>query len=91
MEEERVGTIIHYWPKAGAAQVELEKNVLHVGDVIRIRGRNHDFVQEIESMEIDHVAMPEGHPGEYVAIAVLEPVHEGDEVVIIRQGESFVM
>jgi hypothetical protein len=84
MSEERVGRIVHYWPKAGAAQIELDHSALHVGDVIHIRGRGHEFKQEVLSLEIDHRSKSEGWPGEHVAIAVMEPVHVSDEVWIVR-------
>lgn len=84
-EEERIGTIVHVWPKAGAAQVELLGTPLRVGDRIRIRGHGHDFVQEVFSLEVDHVAREEGTPGDLVAIAVMQPVHEKDEVFRVRK------
>ena len=85
MPEEKIGTIVHYWPKAGAAQVELEHGIVQVGDQIRIRGHGRDFVQEILSLEIEHRSKSEGYPGEHIAIAVDQPVHERDEVFIIRR------
>jgi translation elongation factor EF-1alpha len=84
MNEEKIGTIVHYWPKAGAAQVELDHGIVQVGDRIRIRGKDHVFEQEILSLEIDHVSKSEGYPGEFVAIAVDEPVREKDEVWVVR-------
>lgn len=87
MSEEKIGTVLHYWPRAGAAQVELDHGVVQVGDRIRIRGHGHEFEQEILSLEIDHVAKTEGYPGEFVAIAVDQPVHERDEVWIVRRSK----
>lgn len=87
MEGQRIGRIVHYWPRAGAAQVELQNHALRIGDVIRIKGHGHDFVQEVESMEIERRSRPVGRPGEHVAIAVMEPVHEADEVYIVHRGE----
>lgn len=84
--EKRIGKIIHYWPRAGAAQIELDETPLHVGDQLHIRGRDHEFVQSVESLEIDHVSKQEGWPGEFVALAVTQPVHENDEVWLVRQG-----
>jgi len=84
MPEEKIGRIIHYWPRAGAAQIELERHVIHVGDKIRIQGHGHDFTQRVSSLEIDHVARPQGAPGEFVAIAVNQPVKEGDEVRLVE-------
>ena len=79
-EGERIGRVFHFFPRAGAAQLELDAGTLRVGDRIRIRGHGHDFVQEVFSLEVDHVAREQGGPGELVAIAVMQPVHEKDEV-----------
>ena len=83
--EEPIGRIIHYWPKAGSAQVELHEAVLKVGDKLHIKGHGHEFIQVVESLEIDHRAKSEGWPGEHVANAVMEPVRENDEVFRIRE------
>ena len=81
MREEKIGKIIHFWPKAGAAQVELEEGrPIHLGDRVHIVGHGHDFVQTIESLEINHMAKSEGWPGEHVAVAVMEQVRDGDVV-----------
>ena len=85
MSEDKIGVIVHYWPKAGSAQIELDHGVVQVGDAIRIRGHGREFVQEIHSLEIDHRSKSEGYPGEHIAIAVDQPVHERDEVFIIRR------
>ena len=37
-----------------------------------------------QSLEIDHVSKQEGWPGEFVALAVAQPVHEDDEVWLVR-------
>jgi hypothetical protein len=85
MREEMLGKIIHFWPRVGAAQVELEEGrPIHVGDRVRIVGHGHDFVQTVESLEINHTAKSEGWPGEHVALAVMEQVHDGDVVYRIN-------
>ena len=92
MAEEKIGTIIHYWPRAGAAQVELDHGIVQVGDRIKIRNRGgEEFEQEIRSLEIDHVSKSEGYPGEFVAIAVDQPVHEKDEVFVIREAKHAML
>lgn len=83
--EARIGTITHVWRKAGAAQVSLDGATLRVGDVVRIRGRGHDFVQEVLSLEVDRVACEAATPGEPAAIAVMQPVRERDEVFMLRR------
>ena len=85
MPEEKIGTIIHVWPKAGAAQIELDHGVLQVGDRLRIKGHGHDFVQDVLSLEVEHRSRSEGFPGEHIAVAMDQPVRERDEVFIIRR------
>lgn len=85
MPEEKVGIVIHYWRKAGAAQIELDHGVVQVGDRIRIKGHGHEFEQDVQSLEIDQRSKSEGYPGEHIAIAVDQPVHAKDEVFIIRR------
>jgi len=84
MPEERIGKVIHFWPRVGAAQIELFEHALHVGDRVRIRGHGSDFVQAVESLEIEHVAKSEGWPGEHVALEVHQAVHDGDEVFLLK-------
>ena len=85
MPEEKIGTIVHNWRRAGAAQIELDHGVVQVGDRIRIRGHGHEFEQEIESLEVEHRSKTEGFPGEHIAVAVDQPVHIKDEVFLIRK------
>lgn len=85
MPEEKIGTIVHYWPKAGAAQIELEHGILQVGDRLKIRGRGGEFEQEVESLEVERRAKSEGFPGEHIAVQMDRPVRERDEVFIVRR------
>lgn len=85
MVEERIGTIEHYWPRVQAAAINLEGHDIHHGDRIHIRGRDHDFEQEVDSIQIDHEPREEAHPGEPAAIHVAERVREKDEVFLVRE------
>lgn len=85
MPEEKIGVVVHYWAKAGAAQIELDHGILQVGDRLRIRGRGREFVQEVQSLEVERRAKTEGFPGEHIALGVDQPVRERDEVFIIRR------
>jgi len=84
MVEERIGEVAHYWPRAHAAELRVEDAVVRVGDRLRIRGHGHDFVQTVTSIEVDHRPRNVGHPDEHFAIHVENPVHERDEVLLVR-------
>jgi len=80
MEEGKlVGKIVHYFSKIGVAVVEL-CDTLKVGDKIKIVGKDVDFTQEVESMEVDHKKVQEAKAGEKVGMKVSQKVKEGFEV-----------
>jgi len=79
-----IGKITHYFSKIGVAVVEL-KDKLKIGDKIRIVGGNTDFVQEVESMEVEHQKLEEAKAGESVGIKVSQKVREGYKVYKILE------
>ena len=77
--EELIGEATHYFPHVEAAVFKLTTQ-LQVGDTIHIAGHTTDFVQTIESMQIDRADVESAGPGDDVAILVAEKVREGDHV-----------
>lgn len=84
MTEELIGRVTHYWPRVHAAEIALQDAVLHVGDRVHIHGRDHDVVQSVDSIEVEHTRRPDARPGEPVAIGVADRVRRGDEVWLVR-------
>ena len=83
-EEERVGTVTHYFRQVNVGAVALEE-VVELGDVLHFRGHTTDFRQSITSMEVDHESVEVAGPGDEVAIRVEERVREGDEVYRVEE------
>ncbi len=79
-EEKRIGVVTHYFGKLTVAIIKIEKEGLKVGDTVHIKGRTSDFIQEIESMELEHKAIQKAKVGESVGIKVSEHAREGDVV-----------
>lgn len=77
--EVEIGKITHYFSKIKVAVVEL-KDTLKVGDKIHIKGNTTDFVQEVESMQINHKDIKEANPGDDVGLKVKDKVRDGDKV-----------
>lgn len=86
MPEKRVGKVEHYYPKAKAAAVGLERD-LHVGDEIHIVGHGDDVRKKVTSMQLNHVPIQGAHAGEHVGIGLATKVHEGDDVLLV-DGQS---
>jgi hypothetical protein len=53
---------------------------LRVGDVIHIRGHTTDFIQKVESLEVNHAPLTEVGPNEEFGLKVVEHVREHDAV-----------
>lgn len=81
-EEVLVGRVTHVFSRIGVAVVKLT-GTMRVGDAIRIRGKNSDLTQKVESMQIQHKAVLEAKPGEEVGLRVEGKVREGDGVYIV--------
>jgi len=77
-----IGKIKHYFDQIQVAAM-IPTKILKVGDTIKISGHGKELVQKIESMQIEHVAVPSAKKGQDVAFKVTQPVKEGDEVELI--------
>ncbi len=83
MAEKKIGRVVKYFSKAGAAAVELEGENLKIGDAVIFRGHSTDFSQTIDSMQIDNQPIEEARPGDSVGIKVKERVRPNDEVILV--------
>ena len=85
MGEERIGRVTHYFSKVGVAVIELEKGTLKVGETIHISGHTTDFVQKIDSIEIDNEKVPEVKQGDSFGVKVDEKVRDNDDVYKVTE------
>lgn len=84
--EEEIGRVTHYFPKIGVAVIEVTTESLKVGETIRIKGHTSDFTQSVESLQKEHLSIPEITKGDSAGMKVKEHVREGDKVFKIKDG-----
>jgi hypothetical protein len=77
--ETPIGVVTHYWSHLGVAGVHLSAP-LDVGDRIHIHGHTSDVEQRVNSIELDHRAIPHADANADVGIAVADHVREHDAV-----------
>ena len=77
--EIEVGRVTHYFSHLNVAVLALTGD-LKIGDTIHILGHVTDFSQPVGSMEINHHKMTVVKPGDDIALQVVEPVREHDQV-----------
>ena len=77
--EIKIGQITHFYNRISVGVLELTDK-LDLGDKIHILGHTTDFIQNVTSMEIDHKKVPSVGPGDEVALKLIEPVRNGDDI-----------
>ena len=80
MADQFIGTVIHQWRQVKAALITLADGELQLGDTIHIKGHTTDFVQTLESMQVDHEPVDSARAGDEVAIGVTDRVRVQDRV-----------
>ena len=79
-DEVKIGQVSHYFRKISVAAVDLTDGGLSVGDTIHVEGYTSDFIQKIESMQIDNSSVTQAEKGSSVGIRVVEHARVGDVV-----------
>ncbi len=88
-DKEEIGIVFKFFVKPCVAAINITTGELAVGDTIQIKGETTDFMQTIESMEIDNVKVDKVTSGQGVGIKVKERVRPNDKVYKIKEeGES---
>jgi translation initiation factor IF-2 len=80
MAEEEIGHITHYFPKINVAVIEVTAGSIKVGETIRIKGHTSDFTQTVDSLQQEHLQVPEIKTGGSAGLKVKDHVREGDKV-----------
>jgi translation elongation factor EF-1alpha len=84
--EEQIGRITHFFSKINVAVIEVTTGSLKVGETIHIKGHTSDFTQKVESLQQEHLSIPEAKKGMSAGLKVKEHVHEGDVVFLVKEG-----
>jgi translation initiation factor IF-2 len=79
-----VGRIVHYYPRLNVGIVELSNGEMNVGDLIHVHGKRTDFIQPVDSMQIDHRFVSHADKGRNVGIKVKDKVRHDDQVGVAR-------
>jgi putative protease len=85
MPDNPIGKVSHYFDRIGVAVLALTESV-RVGDTIHFLGHSTDFKQKVDSLQIEHQNVPEGKPGQDVALKVAQKVHPNDKVLRVTEG-----
>jgi translation initiation factor IF-2 len=79
--ERKIGTVTDYFARIGVAAIRLTDGDLRVGDRIRVQGQTTDFTQMVDSLQVEHQAVPHAERGHEVAVKVRERVRRHDAIL----------
>jgi translation elongation factor EF-G len=82
--EERIGSVTHYYSHLSVAVARLDSGTLRVGDTIHIAGHTSDFRQPVESLQIEHQSVPEVSAGQEFGLKVIDHAREHDAVYKVK-------
>ena len=74
-KEKEIGKVIHYFDKAMVAVIKLSGG-LKIGDTVKFVYNESEFIQPVESMEVEHKKVKSGKSKDEVAIKVNKETHE---------------
>lgn len=87
MEREvEVASVKDYFSEVGVVALEVTQGPIKVGDVLHIKGHTTDLLQEVTSIQKEHIQVREAKSGDSIGIKVLERVRENDKVYKIFRG-----
>lgn len=81
----QVGKVTHYYDKLAVAVIEVTNQSLKVGDSVKISGHDKEFVQEVESLQIEHEKVPKVSKGDSCGMKVDQAVKEGDVLYLLTK------
>jgi hypothetical protein len=77
--ERQIGVVTRYFPRINVGVLRLDDDLV-VGEEILIRGPATNFVQKVDSMQIEHKQIPRAVKGQEIGLKTQQKVHEGDKV-----------
>ena len=80
MAEKKIGEVMKYFSKPSVAAVKIIEGELIVGDSIKFSGHTTDFIDVINSMEVENKSVQKAVAGDFIGVKVSNRVRPGDEV-----------
>jgi U32 family peptidase len=80
MAEKKIGEVMKFFSKPSVAAVKITEGDIAVGESIKFSGHTTDFIDVVQSMEVDNKSVPKAVAGDFIGIKVSDRVRPGDEV-----------
>lgn len=85
MTERKIGEVVKFFAKPSVAAVQIIEGELQVGDSIKFSGHTTEFVDVVESMEVNNASVQKAAAGDIIGLKVSDRVRPGDEAFKITE------
>ncbi len=75
-----LGEITHFFSRIQVVVVKITKGEISVGDELHIKGKATDFIQKVNSLQIESVDVKKAHRGQLAGLKVDKQARPGDKV-----------
>lgn len=79
-----VGDITHYFNRIQVAVLEVKSGSIKSGQQIHIKGAKSDFIQSVNSMQVESVDVKSAKKGDIIGLKVKKEVQIGDKVFLVE-------
>jgi len=86
VEETRIGTVTQFFPRPMVAAIAIEEGRLAIGEAVHFLGSTTDLYHRVDSMQIDHISIPEAGAGDVIGVRVSARVREHDKVFRVEEA-----
>ncbi len=76
------GEVTHFFEKIKVCVIKITHHQLKIGDRVRIIGRTTNFVQKVQSLQIESQDVTAAPPGSLAGLKIDQVAREGDKVFI---------
>ncbi|MBI2196680.1 hypothetical protein HYU45_03660 [Candidatus Daviesbacteria bacterium] len=75
-----IGKVVHFYDKLGVAIVDLKSGGIKVGQEVKFKRGDGEFVQKVESLQVEHQSVDAVKKGDSFGLKVDKPTKPGTEV-----------
>ncbi|MFA7277685.1 MAG: peptidase U32 family protein [Candidatus Gracilibacteria bacterium] len=86
-----VGNVVHYYPRVGVAEIEVQATNLEKGEEYAIMGKITGVLEDtVNEMKVEDAPVEKAKQGDVLTIPVRRLVHRNDKMYVIRKRSTRV-
>lgn len=77
-----IGKVVHFYDKLGVAIVDLKSGGIKIGQEVKFKRGDDEFLQKVESLQVEHQSVDAVKKGDSFGLKVDKPTKPGTEVYL---------